>query len=100
MYLSEVETHFANESHPKGGVAPTRHALARHAYLERQRGWAKSNSVGSAITFFWPVLSNSLARVILMFTRIGAFLSVGHLMNTNPGAQVADSSKDAVMSAE
>ena len=37
MFPTEAEIRYANQVPMKGGVAPSRHALARQAYLDRKQ---------------------------------------------------------------
>ena len=71
MFPSEFETRQMTQSHLKGGVAPSRNALARQTYLERQKQQARLNAAVSVTALFRPVAS----RVAALFTRNGAFWS-------------------------
>lgn len=78
MFPSEIETRYTTQRHLKGGVAPSRHALARQVYLERQNRLAKENPLVSATAVLGPVLSYVIARVTSVLNQIGAFWSTGH----------------------
>ncbi len=77
MYPSETEIRYTIQSYPQGGVAPSRHALARHAYIERQKRWALRSSSVSAAAVFGPVLSTVINRATILLNRIGAFWTDG-----------------------
>ena len=77
MYPSETEIRYTIQSYPQGGIAPSRHALARHAYIERQKRWALRSSSVSAAAVFGPVLSTVINRAAILLNRIGAFWTDG-----------------------
>jgi hypothetical protein len=73
MYPSEIEIRQMTQNHLQGGIAPSRHALARRAYLERQRCQAHPNTAALATRTLLAVVYRTAAAV--RFTRIGAFWS-------------------------
>ena len=75
MYSYEIETRYAAQHHPEGGVAPSRHALALHSYLERQKEQAMSNATMSPPAALRATLSRSVTSVTTLLGRIGAFWS-------------------------
>ena len=78
MYRSENEQRYTIQSYPQGGVAPSRHTLARHAYMERQKKWrASRGSSVPAAADFGPVLSTVMIRATNILTRIGAIWTYG-----------------------
>ncbi len=77
MYPSETEHRYTIQSYPQGGVAPLRHALARHAYIERQKRRALRGSSVPAAADFGPVLSKVMIRATNILTRIGAIWTYG-----------------------
>lgn len=61
MFPSEAETRYTSQRHLNGGVAPSRHALARHAYVEHRKTLAKQNRAMPIRAVFRGVLSRAVA---------------------------------------
>lgn len=72
MYPSEIEHRDTIQSYPQGGVAPSKHALARHTYIERQKRRALRGSSVLAAADFGPVLSTVKIRAADILSQIGA----------------------------
>lgn len=75
MYWSESESRYTSQDHLKGGVSPSRHALARHRYLERQKEWARQGTSATLTANLKTNLLSLTAGITGLFVRIATFLS-------------------------
>ena len=78
MFNSTIETLHPSHRHLQGGVAPLRHDLACHDYLERQKMYAEQKPSLSATTVLKTRLSNASAFMARVIGRVGALTSAGH----------------------
>lgn len=77
MYPSEIENRDTIQNYPHGGVAPSRHDLARHAYIERQKSWALRSASVPAAAVFGPMFSTVVNGAAILRNRIGLFWTDG-----------------------
>jgi len=73
MFPSEIEIRKMTHDHLKGGVAPSRHALSRQNYLERQNERVRANTAVSLTAAYRGAAACIATVVTVLFTRIGAF---------------------------
>ncbi len=78
MFNSTIETHYPSHRHLQGGVAPLRHDLACHDYLERQKMYAEQKPSLSATMALKPGLSNASALMARVIGWVGTLTSARH----------------------
>lgn len=75
MYPSEIEIRQITQNHLNGGVAPSRHALTRQIYLDRQRKHARAANAVSVTAGFRIAAKRAAAAITALITRICTFWS-------------------------